>query len=156
MGDLLDWLGNWLVWLVLAGGLAAAELLTLDFVLIMLGAGALAGAGAALLTGSAVISVIVATVVAVSMLGVVRPLALHHYRQGPKIRIGVDALVGKQAIVVEKVDAKGGRVRIDGEEWSARTYDEQSAIEVGRRVDVMSIDGATAYVYDIDKQLESE
>lgn len=156
MGELLSWLGNWLVWVILAGGLAVAELLTLDFVLIMLAGGAAAGAIAAAISGSAVISVIVATVAAVAMLAAVRPLALRHYRKGSGRRFGVEALVGQQALVTERIDDKTGRIDINGETWSARSYDKTEAIEPGRTVDVIKIDGATAYVYEVDKDLQIE
>lgn len=155
MGDLGEWLGNWLVWLILGGGLAIAELLTMDFVLLMLAGGALTAAIAAAITGSAVISVVVGAVVAISMLGLVRPFALKHLKAGPHVRMGVDALVGKQALVIERVDAHSGRVKIDGEVWTARTHD-PVAIEPGRTVDVTQIDGATAYVFDVDKHMEIE
>lgn len=151
MGDLLNLLGNWVVWAVLAGGLAVAELLTLDFVLIMLAGGATAGAIAAAVSGSPLIAVVVATVAALALLGLVRPYAVRHYRKGPNLRTGVDALVGQQAVVTERVDSQNGRVEIHGEVWSARAYDESLAIEPGRTVDVMKIDGTIAYVYDVEK-----
>ena len=77
-------------------------------------------------------------------LGFVRPIAIRHIKQPPALRTGVAALVGRSAIVLEEVTEHGGRVRIDGEEWSSRPYDESLVIPVGTKVDVMQIDGATA------------
>ena len=80
-------------------------------------------------------------------LGVVRPLAMRHIRQPPLLRSGTSALVGRSATVVEEVTAFDGRVRIGGEVWSARSYDESQVIPAGSAVDVFAIEGATALVH---------
>ena len=67
----------------------------------------------------------------------VRPIALRHLERPQLERFGVDALIGKPAHVVRRGDRDGGRVRIDGEEWTARTYDETLVIPAGAAVDVM-------------------
>lgn len=150
MGEWLRWLGDhlWVVFGVIAVALAAIEVLTLDLVFIMLAAGALAGALAAGITGNAVIAIAASVVVALGMLAAVRPIALRHLKQVPHTKIGVQALVGRKGVVLERVDANGGRVKIGGETWSARAYDDTSVIEPGQTVDIASIDGATAYVYE--------
>src|SRR5262249_61906210 len=79
-------------------------------------------------------------------LGVVRPLAARHIRQPALLRSGTAALVGRSATVLEQVTAHGGQVRIGGELWSARSYDESQGIPVGSTVDVFAIEGATAPV----------
>jgi membrane protein implicated in regulation of membrane protease activity len=80
-------------------------------------------------------------------LGFVRPIAIKHIKQPPALRTGTAALVGRSAIVLEEVTEHRGRIRIGGEEWSSRAYDESLVIPVGTKVDVMQIDGATALVY---------
>jgi membrane protein implicated in regulation of membrane protease activity len=80
-------------------------------------------------------------------LGFIRPIAIRHLKQPPPLRTGTAALVGRSAIVLEEVTEHSGRVRIDGEEWSSRAYDESLVIPVGTKVDVMQIRGATALVY---------
>ena len=77
----------------------------------------------------------------------VRPLAVRHVRQPPLLRTGTSALVGKSATVTEEVTALGGRVRIGGEVWSARSYEESQVIPAGSAVDVYAIEGATALVH---------
>jgi membrane protein implicated in regulation of membrane protease activity len=114
----------------------------------MLAVGALAGALVAGFGVPFIIQVLVAAVVAIAMLAVVRPTALRHLRQPVESRTGVAALVGKQALVLERVDAFSGRVKLAGEVWSARSFDPHHAIEAGRTVDVVQIDGATAIVYE--------
>ncbi|REF38309.1 NfeD family protein [Thermasporomyces composti] len=153
MSDLLHWLGDhlWVMWAVIAGLLAAVELLTLDLVFLMLAAGAAAGAVAAAVGGGPIISVVVSVVVALGMLAAVRPVALRHLKQGSPIRTGVAALVGQPAVVMQEVSPTSGTVKIHGEIWSARPYDGQSTIEPGKTVEVLSIDGATAYVHETEK-----
>jgi membrane protein implicated in regulation of membrane protease activity len=80
-------------------------------------------------------------------LGFVRPIAMRHIKQPPPLRTGTAALVGRSAIVLEEVTEHGGRIRIGGEEWSSRPYDDSLVIPVGTKVDVMQIQGATALVY---------
>jgi len=80
-------------------------------------------------------------------LGFIRPIAIRHLKQPPPLRTGTAALVGRSAIVLEEVTEHSGRVRIDGEEWSSRAYDDSLVIPVGTKVDVMQIKGATALVY---------
>ena len=138
----------WLVWLILAAVLAGAESLSLDLVLIMCAAGAAAGAvgAAAGLPPAAQVALAVGS--AVALLGTVRPVAKRHLTGSGTARTGVEALVGTQAIVLSKVDAKDGRVRLNGGEWSARAYDETQVIPVGCSVQVIEISGATAVVWD--------
>ncbi|MGV9697365.1 NfeD family protein [Streptomyces sp. NPDC003470] len=80
----------------------------------------------------------------------VRPIALRHVLQPQVARFGIDALVGKAAYVTSEVTATGGRIRIDGEEWTARPYDETLVIATGATVDVIWISGTTAFVYPRD------
>ncbi len=142
---------EWLVWLVFAVVLGVVEIFSLTAALGVLGGAALITAGAAALGLPLPVQLLVFT--AVSTVGVVliRPIALRH-RQRPQLaRFGVDALVGKPASVIDEVTALGGRVRIGGEEWTARaypgTFDETLVIPVGAIVDVMEIQGSTALVY---------
>nr|WP_203643620.1 NfeD family protein [Streptomyces sp. SID14478] len=112
----------------------------------MLSAGAVAGAVTAGLGGGVILQVLVFAVVSCALIVVVRPIAARHRAQQPQLATGVDALKGKQAVVVERVDGSGGRIKLGGEIWSARTLDSDAAYEPGRQVDVVDIEGATAIV----------
>jgi len=138
---------SWIVWLIVAAVLGVAELLTttLAFGLIAVAAVAAAVVGAFHLSFALQLVAFVAT--AGAGLGFVRPIAIKHIKQPPAIRTGVAALVGRSAIVLEEVTEHSGRVRIDGEEWSSRPYDESLVIPVGTKVDIMQIKGATVLVY---------
>jgi len=138
---------SWIVWLILAAVLGVAEIMTttLAFGLLAVAAAAAAVIGA---VGLALPFQIIAFALAAGAgLGVVRPLAMRHIRQPPLLKSGVSALVGRSAIVTEEVTALDGRVRIGGEVWSARCYDESSVIPEGSKVDVLAIEGATALVH---------
>ncbi len=146
----MGWLEDnmWVAWLIAALVLGGVEMVALDLMFLMLAAGALAGAGAAGLGAPILLQVVVAAVVAVAMIGLVRPTALRHLRQSPEARTGVAALVGRQALVLERVTPHSGLVKLSGEVWSARSYDPASSYEPGQAVDVVEIDGATAVVYE--------
>jgi membrane protein implicated in regulation of membrane protease activity len=138
---------TWLIWLIASGAFAAAEALSLTFVLVMFAGGAAAGAVTAALGGPVFLQFIVAIVATVALLGVVRPIARRHLTAGTGVRTGTEALVGEEAIVLSDVDAHDGRVRLNGGEWSARSFDRAQRLSVGTVVRVMEISGATAVVW---------
>jgi membrane protein implicated in regulation of membrane protease activity len=138
----------WLIWLIGAAALAGAEALSLDLVLIMCAGGAAAGGITAAFGAPASAQVAVAIAAALALLLFVRPIAKRHLSGHGTLPMGTAALVGKQAIVLSTVDARDGRVRLNGAEWSARSFDESQVITVGTSVRVMEINGATAVVWD--------
>ena len=138
---------EWLIWAIIAVLLGIGEMLTPG--LFFLGPLALAAgvaALAALVGGGLVLSLIVFIVASIASLAFLRPIAKSHLRMPAISRTGTDALVGRKAIVTQRIDAHGGRVRIGGEEWSARTYLDGEVVEEGKSVDVIQIEGATALV----------
>ncbi|MER7055713.1 MULTISPECIES: NfeD family protein [unclassified Streptomyces] len=137
----------WLIWLIVAAILIVAEIFTLTAALGMLGVAALITAGSAAAGLSPPFQFVVFTVVATVTVYFVRPVALRHVLRPQPERFGVDALVGQAAYVVSEVTGMRGRVRIGGEEWTARSYDETLVIPPGKTVDVMEISGSTALVY---------
>ena len=140
----------WLIWLIVAAVLAVAEIFTLTAALGLLSAAALVTAGSAAAGLPLPLQFFVFTIVSTVTVLFVRPVALRHVIRPQVERFGVDALVGKAAYVVSEVTGLGGRVRIGGEEWTARAYDETLVIPPGKTVDVMEISGATAIVYPRD------
>jgi len=135
-----------LLWILAAVALAIGEILTPG--LFFLGPVALA-AGAAAVTATlagAVASLIVFIVGSLLSLVLLRPVARRHIRVPAITRTGTDALIGRRAVVTRRVDAAGGRVRIGGEEWTARSYLDGEAFDEGATVDVVKIEGATALV----------
>jgi len=151
-GEIEGWLrdNSWAAWVSAALILAAAELISLDFVLLMLAVGAGAGAVAAALGGSTAIALVAAIVVAVAMLGAVRPSMVKRMHGGTELTTGHDALVGRTGLVVHTVDGRTGQIRLAGEIWTARSFDPGLSIDPGAEVEVFEIDGATAVVYPVD------
>lgn len=137
---------DWLLWLIAAGVLAAAEVTTLTFVLAMFAGGAVAGAITAAAGGPLLAQVIVAIIATCALLIGVWPVARRHLMAGPTAATGSDRLVGEEAIVLSEVTAHDGRVRLNGGEWSARSYDRGQVLPAGTVVRVMKINGATAEV----------
>jgi membrane protein implicated in regulation of membrane protease activity len=137
----------WLIWLVLAVLLGVAEAFTLTAALGVLAAAALVTAGLAAVGLPLVLQFVVFAIASALGVVLVRPVALRHLHTPQSTRFGIDALVGKKAYVMREVTDRDGLVRIDGEEWTARAFDESLVIPVGAAVDVMRISGTTAFVY---------
>jgi membrane protein implicated in regulation of membrane protease activity len=138
------------LWVIAACAFGIGEMLTSGFFLAPFAVGGLLAAAVDAAGAGELASWLVFVLVSLLTLGVVRPIALSHMRVPPEIRTGSAALVGKQAIVLERIaNHEGvGCVRIDGEVWTARAFDDDDVIEIGTRVQVMQIKGATALVTD--------
>jgi membrane protein implicated in regulation of membrane protease activity len=139
---------DWVFWLVFAAVLAAGEVATLGFFLGAVALAALPAAAVAAAGGSLSLQLIVFILCSVGSLAFLRPVARRHLHTPPSIRTGTAALIGSRATVLERVDSGGGRVKIGGEEWTARPYDDDEVYEQGARVEVLKIEGATALVSD--------
>ncbi|MFD0774770.1 NfeD family protein [Streptomonospora algeriensis] len=137
----------WALWLLAAAALGVAEVFTLTLALGLLAVAAMVAGVAGAVGMGFVAQVLVFIVASLAGLVVVRPIAKRHLQQPPPLRSGTDRLVGESAVVVDEVTGEQGRIKLSGEEWSARCIDEDTVIPPGTRVDVMEIDGATAVVY---------
>jgi membrane protein implicated in regulation of membrane protease activity len=138
----------WVVWTIVAVALALGEVVTLSLFLGPIALAAVLAAAVGALGGGLVLQLIVFIGGSVASLAILRPIAVRHLRTPARLRTGTAALVGAKALVLERVDVHGGQVKIGGEVWSARAYDESQVIEPGARVDVVKIEGATALVYE--------
>ncbi len=138
----------WVLWLIAAVVLAVAEVLNLSFFLFPFAIGAAAAAVVELAGAGTPIAVVVFAVFTALSFGIVRPIARRHLSTPPQIRTGTAALIGRQAVVLERIanDEGVGCVRIDGEVWTARAYMDEETYEAGDRVQVVEIRGATALV----------
>lgn len=137
----------WVVWLVAAAVLGVAELLTTTLALALVAVGALAAAAVSALGANAGVQILAFVVVSLAGITLIRPLGLKRLQRHPTLRTGTAALVGQTGLVLADVSPHGGRIRIGGEEWSARPYDEMSVIPSGATVDILQIKGATALVH---------
>ena len=137
---------GWVFWVLLAVILAAGEVMSLSFFLAPFAVGALPGAAAELAGAIAAVAVIVFLLSSGLLFGLVRPIARRHVRMPMQLRTGTAALVGKTAVATARIDGDSGAIKLDGEIWTARSYDGDEVIEAGRRVHVVEINGATALV----------
>jgi membrane protein implicated in regulation of membrane protease activity len=139
---------SWVFWIIVGIVFGVGELLTTSFFLAPFAAGALFAALLAALGTGVLGAWSMFIVVSLLMLWVVRPIARSHLTTPPQIRTGTAALVGRRAVVLERIanHEAVGCVRIDGEVWTARAYDDERIIEAGTTVDVIEIRGATALV----------
>lgn len=140
----------WVIWLIIGVVLGVAEIFTLSAALGLLGVAALITSGSAAIGLPVPLQLVVFVIASAAGIVVVRPIAARHMRQPQLQRFGVDALAGRTAYVVQEVTGQDGTVRIGGEEWTARTFDQSLVIPAGATVDVIQIDGATAVVYPRD------
>jgi membrane protein implicated in regulation of membrane protease activity len=139
----------WLAWSIAAVLLAVGEIFTPGlFFLGPVALAAVAGAVAAAVGAAVWLQLVIFIAGSLASLGLLRPVARAHLRMPAAIRTGAAALEGAHAMVLQRVDRDGGRVRIGGEEWSARAYMPDQVIEPGTHVEVMKIEGATALVYE--------
>jgi membrane protein implicated in regulation of membrane protease activity len=138
----------WIIWLVAACLLGVGEMHQGGFYLAPFALGAALAAVVSLLGVGAALSAIVFLLASVIVFATLRPVARRHRRLPPSIRTGAAALIGRPAIVLERIanDEGVGCVKIDGEVWTARSYAEDEVIDVGQRVEVVEIRGATALV----------
>jgi membrane protein implicated in regulation of membrane protease activity len=148
----MDWISDHLaaVFLGLAIVLGVAELASMDLILLMLAAGALAGMVTSLAGAGFVISGLVAAAAATACLALVRPALVKKLHSGPELQLGHGKLVGAQGVVTERITGlQTGRIKLAGEFWTAAPYDDTIAIDPGETVQVLEIKGATAYVHPV-------
>jgi membrane protein implicated in regulation of membrane protease activity len=139
----------WLIWAIAAVLLSAGEIFTPGlFFLGPVALAAVAAAVVALVGGAVVFQLLVFIVGSIATVAFLRPIARRHVHMPAALRTGTAALEGTKAVVLQRVDVNGGRVRIGGEEWSARSYMEDQIFEPGTRVEVVKIEGATALVFE--------
>jgi membrane protein implicated in regulation of membrane protease activity len=142
-------MGVWVIWLIAACVLGVGEMHQGGFYLAPFALGALLAAIVALVGAGAVVSAVVFVLASALVFTTLRPVARRHRHLPPSIRTGAAALVGRPAIVLERIanDEGVGCVKIDGGEvWTARAFDDHEVIDAGERVEVVEIKGATALV----------
>ena len=146
-----DWLTDnlWGVWLGLAMLLGVLELFSLDLVLLMLASGAVVGMVVALAGAGLPIQILAAAAASIGMLALVRPNVVRKLHSGPTLKQGHEALIGEEGFTVAEITERGGQIKVAGEIWTARPYDETAVIPVGAKVRVYEIRGATAYVDEV-------
>ena len=139
---------EWVIWMIAAGVLAVGEIISLSFFLGPIAVAAAVAGVAAMIGAGLALQIVVFILASAASIGLLRPIARRHLRTPAQLRTGTAALVGEQAVVLERVDRDGGQIKLAGEVWTARAFDEDEVLEPGARVQVMQIQGATALVSD--------
>jgi len=141
---------DWLIWFLSAIVLVVAEMFTPGFWLACLAVGCVAAGLVGLIpfAGLTLETVAFAATSLASMIGL-RPIMLRRFQLGPGagVRTGVDALLGKRGVVLERIDpvSRLGRVKVEGEDWRGVSVDD-TPIEAGARVTIIQVDGTTLVV----------
>src|SRR6266850_4121545 len=143
---------DWLIWFLSAIVLVVAEMFisTPGFWLACLAVGCVAAGLVGLVPFAGVVLQTIAFtgISLASMIGL-RPVMLRRFQLGPGagVRTGVDALLGKRGVVLERIDpvSRQGRVKVEGEDWRGVSVDD-TPIETGARITVIQVDGTTLVV----------
>jgi membrane protein implicated in regulation of membrane protease activity len=141
---------DWLIWFLAAVVLIVAEMFTTGFWMACLAVGCVAAGlvGLVPFAGAALQTIAFTVTSLASMIGL-RPLMMRHFQLGPGsgVRTGVDALLGKTGVVLERVGPKAqqGRVKVEGEDWRGASVDD-AVLEPGTRITVIQVDGTTLVV----------
>src|ERR671920_127873 len=106
---------DWVIWVILAAVLAAGEVAaSFTFILGPVALAALVPAVVAA-AGAPIEAQLASFIVAsIASLALVRPIARRHLRTPARIRTGTAALIGSRALVLDRVDADHGQVKIGG------------------------------------------
>jgi membrane protein implicated in regulation of membrane protease activity len=141
-------MASWVLWTVIAAVFTVGELHTNSFYLAPFAVGAAIAAVLAGLGAGGLVATVAFAAAAILFLLLLRPVAVRHRRSAPTLRTGTAALVGQHALVLERIANREGigSVKIGGEVWTARSFDEDEVIERGEQVEVVEIRGATALV----------
>jgi membrane protein implicated in regulation of membrane protease activity len=141
-------MGSWVLWVIVAAAFTLGEVHTNSFYLAPFAVGGAIAAVLAAAGAGGAVSVIAFAAAAILFLLLLRPIAVRHRRGIPPTRTGAAALIGQPAMVLERIANREGvgAVKIGGEVWTARSYDEGQVIDAGEQVEVVEIRGATALV----------
>ena len=142
-----------ILWIVRGVVLAIAEAFTVSLFIIFFAVGALAAGGVAALGAPLLLQVITFAIVTGLSEAALRPIILRHARSAAETGdtpFGVEAIEGGHGTVLEEVDGDHGMIRIDGENWQARSFDHHEKYLPGERVRVIKVVGATVIVWRED------
>ncbi len=144
----------WLVLLIICIGI---EVATMGLTTIWFAGGALVAIFAAVVGAPIWLQAIIFIVVSLVLLFFTRPIAVKYFNKD-RVKTNVESMVGRQAIVISEIDnLQGiGQVTVGGQEWSARSAEDQAKIAVGAVTVVVAISGVKLIVRDISREQLSQ
>lgn len=151
MTEIMTMMIIWLVVLIIA---AIVEVLTMGLTTIWFAGGALVAIVATLLHAPIAIQVVLFFIVSLLLLFFTRPVAVKYFNRD-RIKTNVESLVGRQAIVISEINnIQGiGQVTVGGNQWSARSVENNIVIPAGAVVNILSINGVKLIV-KADEQMK--
>lgn len=142
---LFDWFIHPIFWFILGFMLLIIEVMTVTFVLLWIGIGALFTGLVNLFVPNIAILLSVFVVSSTLLWIFTRPLTRRLRHRSPRVESGVYALVGKTTIAETTFDEQeSGSVRLMGDVWRAKSI--AGRIAAGTPVKVVRIEGVTLYV----------
>ncbi len=135
------------IWLIILVLLIAIEIFTLGLTTIWFAGGALVAAIVAAVGGPTWLQIVVFLVVSCILLFFTRPIAVKYFNKD-RVKTNVESLIGQQAIVISEINnLQGiGQVAVGGQEWSARSVQDDITLPVGSVVIVRSVSGVKLMV----------
>ena len=136
-----------MMWLVLLIICLVVEALTMGLATIWFAGGALIALLVAAIHAPIWLQVVLFLAVSLLLLFYTRPIAKRFFNRNVT-KTNVDSVIGKNAIVVEAIDnLQGkGRVILAGQEWTARSVEENGKIAEGAIVEVEAVSGVKLMV----------
>jgi len=146
-------MGMWILWLIIAGFFFILEMVTSGFLVCWLGVGALLSMILSFFVDSVIAQVTVFAISSIVMIVLTKPL-VKKFIEKETVPMNKDGLIGKEGIVIETIDTvkAQGQVKLMGEVWSAKSFDEGKVIEKDTKVIVKEITGVKLVVEESEKK----
>lgn len=141
-----------ILWIAVAAVSALVELIATSLLVLPFSVGALAALGILLAGGAAILQVIAFLTLSFVAYLLFVPLSRKLLNSQSITHTNTQALLGQAATTLSPVDFYTGQIKLGGEIWTARSWEEDEAIKQGCKVEVVRIDGATAVVRATDRE----
>lgn len=141
----------WHIWVIVALIFVIVEIFTSGFAVMCISFGCLFGAATSALDWDVKWQLLAFAVGTVLAFVTVRPLVYKFfYKKSHEVKTNADALVGRRAIVTERIEGElhPGRVKVDGDDWKAVSLDAEP-VEVGDAVEITAINSVIVTVKKI-------
>ncbi|MGB8453214.1 MAG: NfeD family protein [Anaerocolumna sp.] len=134
-------------WLIALAVFLVIEIITLGLTTIWFAGGALIAFLLSLIVDSLILECVVFLIVSFVLLFFTRPVAQKYFNK-QRIKTNYESLIGRDGKVIEKIDNfnNSGQVVVNGQEWTARSLNEQDIIEPGKRVVIRNVSGVKLIV----------
>ena len=141
-------------WLIAFVILVGIEIMTTALTTIWFAGGTVIAFFAAVFGALVPVQLLVFVVVSFILLFMTRPLAIK-YINTSTVRTNVDSLIGKEARVTAEISnaKESGTVSVQGQEWTARSAEEDAVYPEGTRVWIREIQGVKLIVSNEKAQL---